>query len=54
MPVYYQESVDAGDYLNPQAIGPAGSVFNGIQGTIGDGDTVDAFSFFFGGGKLSI
>jgi hypothetical protein len=54
-PVYYQETGDAGDYLHPQAIGPAGSVFNGIQGTIGGtDDPVDAFSFFYGGGNLSI
>jgi hypothetical protein len=54
-PVYYQETGDAGDYLHPQAIGPAGSVFNGIQGTIGGtDDPVDAFSFFYGGGNLWI
>jgi hypothetical protein len=49
----YQETGDAGDRFSPQAIGPAGTLFSGISGNIGNGtDFADAYEFFFAGGNL--
>jgi hypothetical protein len=46
---------DAGNRFNPQVVeGPFHTHFTGLLGHLGDGDTSDAYSFFFEGGDFFV